>query len=92
MIETSRHDDDRHRCMQHFGGHEMAKIVQTKMAKLGGVAMTEEGFRDTVRLPGGDATVAREHKSNKDRNSAGVGGHISVGAATIRWARSAGLS
>ena len=61
VIETSRHDDDRHRCLEHLSGHEMAKIVQTKVAKPGGAAMTEEGFRHTIRLPGSDATVVGKY-------------------------------
>lgn len=60
VIETSRHHDDRHRSLQHFGGHEMAEIVQAKVAKPGGAAMADKGFRYTVRLPRGDTAVIGE--------------------------------
>ena len=60
VIETSRHNDDRHRSLQHFGGHEVAEIVQAKVAKPGAAAMADKGFRHTVRLPRADTAVIGE--------------------------------
>ncbi len=46
--------------LQHLGGHEMAKIMETKVAKFGCAAMTENGFADTIRFPGGNTIVVGE--------------------------------
>jgi hypothetical protein len=44
VVESARDGDERDAGVEHFGGHEVAQIVQPKRAQSGGTAVTDERF------------------------------------------------
>jgi len=66
--ETSRHDRDRYASVEHLGGHEVSKIMQSKMRKTSSPTSSDEMFGHEVRQPwSGPHSVGTEHKALFDR-------------------------
>ena len=60
VVESTGDHHDGYAGLEHLGRHEVAKIVQTELAKAGGSSVSQEGLGDPVRFPGSGATVVAE--------------------------------